>query len=391
MHSIIFLSLLLVSSTVLAANSSACFSRRYSELDLKNWREELNCRELKVGEKRFYDKTLFDSPTSVPASYVLTKTAEKKYQVDIALNVHEEGFAGLKSSFGFPPNTTELEMREKIAASTKDSNKILKGPNGEEILLNPVLKKENRNIWHWGLSSLVSVDKNPDFRSHSRAYEKDIDCPAIIHELLHLLGLVDEYQEKWDTHPRAKKGTLKDCRVLGPKNSIMSNHLEAIASLGQDRSQRYVHSVQSCFETAFGDWTNYCQTDEVLSNIEDPKAFLKEHTQTKGYKVGSPVTVSRNLLSKDPQSVSTRLTNFRSEVLISKNVTPKTLKDSVLEPAHFRAIIYPGCEKKNSVYYKCAMLSRKTSWNEDKVFGITISKETDCNVPQECQTGDWLK
>ena len=116
------------------------------------------------------------------------------------------------------------------------------GPNGEKlnIVIEPPSAKE-------------ACEKEPktikigsrEHRSNQMKYESDIDCPTITHEVLHLLGLCDEYKEEFkgflvssDTREiKMTNGEEKpdnendqfvlayDCRVTA-KNSIMSNHYE---------------------------------------------------------------------------------------------------------------------------------------------------------------------
>lgn len=76
-------------------------------------------------------------------------------------------------------------------------------------------------------------------RSNSRNYATNLSCETAVHEGLHLMGLVDEYEEKWNAwNPNFLKRITSDaivpagkdapvamnCRVLGAKHSIMRNH-----------------------------------------------------------------------------------------------------------------------------------------------------------------------
>lgn len=54
-----------------------------------------------------------------------------------------------------------------------------------------------------------------DDRGHAGQYFPDFDCVTILHEALHLTGLVDEYREHFHDYK---------CRLLGPEDSIMGNH-----------------------------------------------------------------------------------------------------------------------------------------------------------------------
>lgn len=58
-------------------------------------------------------------------------------------------------------------------------------------------------------------------RSFARGYAADIDCPTIVHEVLHLVGLCDEYHGNMDRSP---------CRAPGAEDSVMRNQARAFHS-----------------------------------------------------------------------------------------------------------------------------------------------------------------
>ncbi|MEK7691052.1 MAG: hypothetical protein AAB425_08535 [Bdellovibrionota bacterium] len=69
-------------------------------------------------------------------------------------------------------------------------------------------------------TSDIKINRSWFFRSNSEEWESNANCPLIIHETMHLLGLVDEYVE-YDRHPTVKRRTLYDCRAFGPTTSVM--------------------------------------------------------------------------------------------------------------------------------------------------------------------------
>jgi hypothetical protein len=74
-------------------------------------------------------------------------------------------------------------------------------------------------------------------RSHSVAWESDIDCETMTHEMMHLLGLVDEYREQQLGYVHGPPGSSPPyrwvergaevpgyaCRTLGPSGSLMTD------------------------------------------------------------------------------------------------------------------------------------------------------------------------
>lgn len=87
-------------------------------------------------------------------------------------------------------------------------------------------------------------------------YPSDISCQSVVHEMLHLGGLVDEYSE----------GKEFPCRAAGPLSSVMSNeylalgettkfalqpaHVRALAYPGcQEKNAKYYHCAQRSYLT----------------------------------------------------------------------------------------------------------------------------------------------
>ncbi|OFZ82101.1 MAG: hypothetical protein A2583_12025 [Bdellovibrionales bacterium RIFOXYD1_FULL_53_11] len=95
----------------------------------------------------------------------------------------------------------------------------LRGPYGEflNIRLAPVDYPDNLAP----KLNIIKVSKSFFVRSTAERWEKNPGCSTIIHELLHLTGLVDEYYD-----PKYR------CRHYGPDQSIMSDHERAFYTAG---------------------------------------------------------------------------------------------------------------------------------------------------------------
>lgn len=95
-------------------------------------------------------------------------------------------------------------------------NPDLKGPNGEQLLIQ--------------LQQFHPVSPPPPEKELSIALEKIretmsrwnivTDCPTVLHEALHALGLVDEYEETTIKETSTNLNAY-NCRVRGPEDSIM--------------------------------------------------------------------------------------------------------------------------------------------------------------------------
>ena len=133
--------------------------------------------------------------------------------------------------------------RAKVRSCINEANTKLLGPNGEKLNITismPVTTCEK-------LTSNVIEIMSDDHRSNSEQYASDIECPTITHEILHILGLADEYDERdflAREDPRLKLETeffqkaiqeveffifggsldsAYDCRFVN-EDSIMSDH-----------------------------------------------------------------------------------------------------------------------------------------------------------------------
>ena len=142
-----------------------------------------------------------------------------------------------------PKDQVPAHYKNKVQECLKKANSKMLGPNGEKlnIVIEPPSAKE---ICKEEKPKTIKIGSSKH-RSHSGKYESDINCPLITHEILHLLGLCDEYKEKiTGFQVSADTGEVKkvnryeksdnsndkfvlayDCRVTS-QNSIMSNHNE---------------------------------------------------------------------------------------------------------------------------------------------------------------------
>lgn len=368
---IIGLLIIQFSSPSFSANGPMCkLVRSPSSKDLEEWHEEMKCRELPVGGRRQVSESNKTSPTGVKSNYLIHRKSKNSYEIQIPLNIYDDNFRGAVAKlFGLSKTATEAEMEKAIKYCTSHFSNYLKGPSGERVSIKPILSKDKKSIWHWGLETDVSI-KDPNYRSHSKAYESDIDCQTILHELLHLTGLVDEYQEN-DNAERSKSGKLYDCRALGPDESIMSDqHMGfALAKATKESEGEKVFKVSA--EVCGKRLNPPPDLSETCLWYTNEKFIFRNHVQIKDFLLRE----SSRRLDFDP-AVPLKVRFRKVEQL--EEIKPY----SPLLPAHFRAMIYPGCKRKNSLYYKCAKFAYKTSSSESNL---------DCNLPIECRNYDWLK
>ena len=199
--------------------------------------EHSQCREINPGEM----KTVH-SGTGDNDSYKLKREPDGSYT--IPLNIQFQ--AGENYDGSTPKTAVSQVYMAKAQKCLKRANTKMLGPNGEQ--LNIVLQQPPEGKASCeddaGSHNITIESSSDDHRSNSIQYASDIDCPTITHEILHLLGLCDEYEEEstgflvdpttgdyQDAEGQSQESDSShfqpayDCRVT-QKNSIMSNHYQ---------------------------------------------------------------------------------------------------------------------------------------------------------------------
>ncbi len=141
-----------------------------------------------------------------------------------------------------PKDQVPSHYKNKVQECLKKANSKMLGPNGEK--LNIVIGSPTKEGCRKKHPLTIQIGSKTQ-RGHATNYGADFDCPTITHEILHLLGLCDEYKETAiGFQVSADTGEIKpanryegsnndndqfvlayDCRVTA-KNSIMSDMYE---------------------------------------------------------------------------------------------------------------------------------------------------------------------
>lgn len=197
---------------------------------LKQFDKALACRQLAVGESQVVDSNMIStrSPTGISMRYSLERTGEKNLKARLNLN--------FKPKPGI--NVTSQEMFDRARGCMKDYSPYFKSPDGEVMAIDIINSEDAKSLKSSQRPPKIEISiSGPDHRSNSGDYESDIDCPTIAHEVMHLMGLCDEYNEQWNGNyydpesgkivdknaPGAKFVSTANCRVLAKIPSIMSN------------------------------------------------------------------------------------------------------------------------------------------------------------------------
>ena len=153
-----------------------------------------------------------------------------------------------------PRDEVPAHYKNKVQECLKKANSKMLGPNGEQLKM-VIQSPPAGSACEATKPKTIKVGPR-DFRSYMSKYESNIDCPTITHEILHLLGLCDEYKETSSGfYVSPDTGEIKessvyekpdnendkfifayDCRVAS-KNSIMSDQYERWDNVFKDQAQ----------------------------------------------------------------------------------------------------------------------------------------------------------
>ncbi len=215
---------------------------------LEKHNKALICDELKEGEHKIIS-SLDGSPSGLAGNYLLKRTGPKTHQLLVGIDIAEDGH-GVKKE----------EMYQRIQSCIKDITPYLKGPSGEQLQMSTISPKEAERIPRDQRPLLHKIGiQSPGGRSHSLSYEADIDCPTITHEVLHLLGLCDEYNGHYDGY---------SCRAVAGVPSIMSGQYAAFDSSVDRTYDCTCYPNSSCEKIKDS-------TDEQLKNFFVQPSFYK--------------------------------------------------------------------------------------------------------------------
>ena len=184
-----------------------------------------SCTDLKPGETRNTEGYI---GTPVWGHYVLARTQDRtltrnfeayRGQVVLSGTVVPAYQALVNIRFLDANGNYDEKLARKFEKKTQGcydrAESKLRGPDGEFLsialsTLHPEIDAPR--------ASDIKITRKWFFRSNSGNWKYRPNCPLILHETLHLLGLVDEYQETDRVHGKLEY----DCRALGPRRSVMN-------------------------------------------------------------------------------------------------------------------------------------------------------------------------
>ncbi len=342
---------------------------------------QYSCGAVASGESRI----ILSGRTGIGGRYKLSRERD---HYEVVLNLR---FVDRRSEWG---TKASEKMRERVSFCYRQISPYLNGPNGETMTLRLADERDDQL-----LPPEIEIGVNSYMlRMTATEWDTEHDCSALVHESLHLLGLVDEYRDSLSRNPRIQdhsesfKQTLHDCRPRGPLDSIMNFHDVAFRAI----SKRYFFAACECRSPEAASPTGSIADVESRTDADSPseppadaeslaecRKSLRELRGDPGScPAGSQLIVqpeidgvkfelshlarSNVFALAESEEFKRRFEEYARGILTSDDryefsrVLPP-LRQSLLLPAQFRVIIEPDCEKANSIYYRCSKNAYRTS------------------------------
>lgn len=216
-----------------------------------------------IGQARSFNLDDEASPTGVGMSYRVIRRTEKEFDVVLDLQFLDARTMA-PSRDGVYREAVHRAMRERVERCFQTVESALFAPDGRRIRI---------RFPDPGEAGVPKVKINVRSASGTGAfadsgnYLEDAKCHSILHEVGHLLGLVDQYDPSVSaadldrTTGRARSaetnGREAACRALGPPNSLMTSHQAAFARVYRRLSDPEPGAVpregESLFDPAYFD------------------------------------------------------------------------------------------------------------------------------------------
>jgi hypothetical protein len=163
------------------------------------------CKTLKTGEHKVFVR---DDPYT-SGDYLLRKDALGNFQAVLNVEFIQAG-GSLSAS----------KMLAKAKSCLTLASSAMKGPNGEMLQLSVLSPSEIEKlpVNQRPAKRTVKIE-GPQFQTDAENYNEKVDCDVITHEMLHLLGLCDEYKENREKY----KALGWNCRVITKVPSLMKD------------------------------------------------------------------------------------------------------------------------------------------------------------------------
>lgn len=227
-----------------------------------------------IGKSRPIRGYSASSGISVKDHY-MQRTEADKYQVLLNINF----------ILGETGKTSPADMMKKVKGCLEIATPNLWGPDGSTLHINALTPDEAEAL----PKKLDPLDVKIEggMRANAEMYTDELNCGEITHEILHLLGLCDEYKE-----PPIVAGNTYACRVVPEVSTIMKNprivYARAIAReltckcdenckciLGlSDENLKKIYVAPNIYDAVDVDFrTKFCKPPQVISGLVDTQSL----------------------------------------------------------------------------------------------------------------------
>lgn len=281
---------------------------------LSNLNEVNQCSPLEPGEVKVVNDY---NTTGVKMRYALKRETPQRLKANVVID--------FKAQEG---NTvTPDELLKKTQACLDVSSSYFTSPSGERMDVEVLSPDEAQSLPLNEKPALNTVRiGEAGMRSNSGEYAEDAGCGTITHEVLHLMGLCDEYEERLngyyvdtstgqiinnptddqkDDENVEWQTAYNQCRAISETPSIMSSHWRAMNLFIGRKSECKCKSGTSC-ETLME------QNDPVITNFiqREPFTMVNSFRNVCTYEQESSKTINANQLKDyDPVEIITRTDN----------------------------------------------------------------------------------
>jgi hypothetical protein len=223
-------------------------NKKTSISDLLESYERINkCTPLKMDEVKVMNGYL----NGVTQKYSVEQKSSMSYKATFNIDFGNESITNEDGTV-----TSGNIMRDRINKCLDEANPHMKDASGRKMELSVIAPEEANKIAKYKRPPVINIGlKKEKSRANNLNYPVDITCGTIVHELLHLTGLFDEYEETAKgTYVHTETGEVIEhhssstqapenrkeyeytadfnhCRSIPQNNSIMGNHYTAYSHL----------------------------------------------------------------------------------------------------------------------------------------------------------------
>lgn len=204
---------------------------------MNNMKQVNQCSPLENGEVKVVDDY---ATTGVKMRYSLQRNSAQELQANVVINFKDPDEGA---------TTTPEEMMERTQDCIEKASSYFTSANGETIRVNVMTPEQAQSIPNNERPGVNDVGIGESgMRSNSGKYAENVGCGTITHEVLHLMGLCDEYTEtQRGYYVNTETGEVSNdaesakndenyefvtaynqCRAISETPSIMSSHWEAM-------------------------------------------------------------------------------------------------------------------------------------------------------------------